>query len=83
MVSENPKECIDFGIKFKAIFNETEKDEYYVKELGKIPLTKAKFIFKKQETKRFSIRHKNKLRLSIALNVILIVALKILVIHGH
>ena len=38
-----------YGIKFRAIFNESEKNEPYVKELGKIPLTKAKFVFKKYE----------------------------------
>lgn len=37
------------GIGFKAIFNETEKKESYVKELGKLPLTKAKFTFKKYD----------------------------------
>lgn len=36
----------DYGIKFRAIFDESEKEQPYVKELGKIPLTKAKFIFK-------------------------------------
>ena len=38
-----------YGIKFRAIFNESEKDEDYLKEVGKIPLTKAKFVFKKYE----------------------------------
>jgi HTH-type transcriptional regulator, sugar sensing transcriptional regulator len=40
------KHVNDYGIKFKAIFNEDEKEQPYVKELGKIPLTKAKFVFK-------------------------------------
>lgn len=43
------KHVNDFGIKFKAIFNDSEKEEPYLKELGKIPLTRAKFIFKKYE----------------------------------
>lgn len=38
-----------YGIKFRAIFNETEKDEKYLKQIGKIPLTKAKFVFKGYE----------------------------------
>lgn len=38
------------GIKFRAIFNESEKEEEYVKRLGEIPLTKAKFVFTKYET---------------------------------
>lgn len=38
------------GIKFRGIFNESEKDEPYVKALGKVPMTQAKFIFQNYET---------------------------------
>lgn len=44
------KHVLEEKIRFRAIFDEPEEKEKEVKKLGKIPLTRAKFIFKNYQT---------------------------------